>query len=138
MFTIGLIHDIGCVLLLKSLGDIAAEEETFANDELLDGMHEVHANLGAELLARWQFSDADVNIVKLHEWEVFGANSDKNLLVINLADHLAHHAGYGFFNRPDFVPAELDAAKRLALKPDVIEDIEITIRETMEKAAETF
>ncbi len=116
----GLIHDIGSVLLLKSLEDIVSSGTILDTSELISSVHEVHACFGALLLENWSFNQEFVDICKLHEWPRFAPDTAPMLLIVNLADHLAHLLDFGFFPREPQDPLDLHSAQLLKIDSETL------------------
>jgi len=137
-FMSGLVHDIGSVLLLKSLGEIVSPKTTFDEADLINSIYEVHTSFGATLLDEWEFSQDFVKIAKLHEWTKFDPETEKNVLIANLADNLAHKIGYGFFDKGEIDLPGLDSIKLLEIDPDVLDKIGEEVKTLMEESIGVF
>lgn len=97
IFLMGIIHDIGKMLLIKAVQDITPNE-SFENQEIQLAIHEIHTSFGAILIKKWGFSEEFINIADLHHWNRFPEGTAKELLIINLADALSQNIGFGFFD----------------------------------------
>ncbi len=122
-FMKGLLHDIGSVLLLKSLDENICRKTEFADGELIDCIYEVHSSFGAALLERWEFSPDFIRIVKEHEWTAFTEDTEKDVLIANLADNLVHKISFGVFNKEDTALPDLESARRLGINPTLLNEI---------------
>ncbi len=127
-FLTGIIHDIGKVLLLKAVSDISPNE-SFADQALHSAIQEVHTVFGAVLIKKWGFSKPYVQAVEFHHWSHFPEGTQKELLVLHIADVLVKSLGYSFSGsqsrpRSDEVPPELtDILRRLNLDTGVLKEI---------------
>ncbi len=115
VFVIGLLHDIGKMLLGPFLaqedidlsdagGDVTAMERDYL------GMD--HQEAGALIASRWNLSPVVQDVLRHHHG---GVPADENLMttaVVRLADTLSHDLGHGFKEGHRFVSATL--AKDLA------------------------
>jgi len=137
-FTCGLIHDIGSVLLLKSLGEVVSPKTTFDEAELINSVHEVHTIFGAALLEKWGFTRDFVRVAKLHEWTKFDPETEKDVLIVNLADNLVHQIGYGFFDKGEIDLAGLDSTKLLQIGPDILEKMGQEVEKAIEESTGTL
>ena len=137
-FMSGLIHDIGSVLLLKSLGEIVSPKTTFDEADLINSIYEVHTSFGAYLLDEWEFSQDFIKFAKLHEWTKFDPETEKDVLIVNLADNLAHKIGYGFFDKGEIDLPGLDSIKLLEIDPDVLDKIGEEVKTLMEESIGAF
>jgi putative nucleotidyltransferase with HDIG domain len=88
IFLMGLVHDIGKMLLIKVFVDMYPDVP-ITDEDLQRVIHEIHTTFGGVLLKKMHFSKQIVNIAEFHHWEMFEESSDKELLVISLADALA-------------------------------------------------
>lgn len=97
IFLMGVVHDIGKLLLLKVLMDIDPEM-SFESVEIQSAIHEIHTTFGAALLKKMRFSSEFIQIAEFHHWNGFSKNEGKELPIIHLADYLTDLIGYGFFD----------------------------------------
>lgn len=88
IFLMGLVHDIGKMLLIKVFVDMYPDVP-ITDEDLQRVIHEIHTTFGGVLLKKMNFSRQIINIAEFHHWEQFEENADKQLLVISLADALA-------------------------------------------------
>ncbi|MBF0573076.1 MAG: HDOD domain-containing protein [Desulfamplus sp.] len=95
----GLIHDVGATLLIKNIGENATENTDIDINGLIEAVFEVHASFGGLLLNKWNFSKDFVSVASLHEWNKYGDKTEREVLIVNLADILSCKIGYGFFNK---------------------------------------
>lgn len=134
----GLIHDIGSVLLLKSLGDFISFGEKLDKEEVINSVYEVHTNFGALLLDKWAFTKSFVEICKLHEWTDFSPDTDKEILIVNLADHITDTIGCGFFIKKPMDLMELNSVKILEIDADTITDVANEVSTMMADSSRLF
>ncbi|MBF0467989.1 MAG: HDOD domain-containing protein [Desulfamplus sp.] len=127
----GLIHDVGATLLIKNIGENITESSQLDINDLIASVFEVHASFGGALLNKWGFSKDFVDVASLHEWDKFDEKTEKEVLIVNLADKLSYKIGYGFFNKdvPEF--SDMQSADLLGLT-----DSELTV--ICDKAAKTI
>ncbi|MCG8632376.1 MAG: HDOD domain-containing protein [Desulfobacterales bacterium] len=95
LFLMGIIHDIGKMLLMKAFVDIHPDKSV-ADPELRLAIHEIHTTFGAVLLKKMRFSSPFVQAAEFHHWNTYDKDTDQELLILCLADHLAYETGYGF------------------------------------------
>jgi putative nucleotidyltransferase with HDIG domain len=120
-FLMGLIHDIGKALLLKSFTDVS-QSETLNIDLVKTNIQEAHLSLGAGLLKRWGFGDEFVQVILHHEDTEFSPETNKEILVTHMANLLSRKTGYSFFDDENDL-AELDSAKLLEIDPKAFDRI---------------
>ncbi|MFH2090761.1 MAG: HDOD domain-containing protein [Pseudomonadota bacterium] len=144
VFLMGIIHDIGKVLLLKAIADISPDEP-IKDKALLSAIQEVHTVFGAVLIKKWGFSKEQVRAVELHHWESYPDWTEQELLITHIADIMVSKIGLGSFgdfsgDQPDeeFSPAFYSVLKQLDIEPDRIEPISDRVKEMMKKIANSF
>jgi len=138
-YFMGLIHDMGKVLILKTLGDLHHKYESLDVDEMLDEAKAVHTSFGSSTLRKWGFSDAYTRMCLLHSGPKFKTTTDKEILLINLAGNIAKKAGYGVRSIPDDINiATLDSRIFLGIEPPDIDNIIENIEKLMEDVSDIF
>ena len=95
VFLMGITCDLGNVLLMKAISDLSPDT-AFDDPALLRAIHEIHTTFGAALLKKWTFPDTFVRLAELHHWSDFPPETEREILVVHLADFLAGTLGYGF------------------------------------------
>jgi len=108
IFLMGIVHDIGKMLLIKAIADINPEE-TFEDGELLVAIHEIHTTFGSVVLKKMRFSQDFVKIAEFHHWNDFSKDEEQELLIIHLSDFLAAAAGFSFFRSKKDKKIQLDS-----------------------------
>ncbi|MCG8563488.1 MAG: HDOD domain-containing protein [Desulfobacterales bacterium] len=128
LFLMGIIHDIGKVLLLKAYVDLAQEPD-LGNIKLKTAIHEIHTTFGAVLLKKLRFSPPFVQVAEFHHWNIYTQDCAQELIIINLANHLTQKIGFGFMsmgNRDEQAQQsieELTPFKQLGLDLDSVKSI---------------
>jgi len=93
-YTMGLLHDIGKLLLLQTFADIAQKRTDASEQQCLDLMHRYHGEFGAVLLAKWKFP-GDYQQVALHHDDLSKVAQPNNALyVVSLANLIAIQNGF--------------------------------------------
>ncbi|MBU2627446.1 MAG: HDOD domain-containing protein [Proteobacteria bacterium] len=147
VFLMGIIHDIGKMLLMKAVIDMNPKENL--NDPKLQlAVHEIHTTFGAVLLKQMRFSKEFIQIAEFHHWNDFSKQDEKELLVIHLSDFLAGRIGFGFFdidqhddkNKPDKTAAlaNLNSLKQLNLDPEKVMQTADEIKSVIMNSAAVF
>ena len=136
-FLMGLIHDIGIVLVLKHLKGISFSQDPSRLDQVYPVLHKIHSDFGAAIIKRWGFPDQFVRVVLQHEGPNFGPDTEKDVLIVNLAKNMAYHLGYGLVI-PDVDPADLDAARLLNITTDSLIGICQEIKENVIGSSDVF
>jgi putative nucleotidyltransferase with HDIG domain len=121
-FFMGIIHDIGKVLLVKVLGDAYHYDNILDIDDLIDTIRKLHANLGGAVLKRWGFPEDHIRIAVKHPGPRFTPDTEQSILIVNLASYLADSMEYGIHDIE--VPvSDLDSARLLEIDEDTIKAI---------------
>jgi len=105
IFQMGIIHDIGKLLMIKAIIDINPDE-VFNDEALLIAIQEIHTTFGGVLLKKWKFSNDFIRITELHHRNDFSEKREMKLIIIHLANHLSKNIGFDFFNLNDDTSAK--------------------------------
>ena len=92
LFTIGLLHDIGKVLLLRIMSEMkaAGEQDAVMDDaHLEDFLHEHHTGFGRAVLQRWGFPTGFTEVILHHENPLACASPSKAMQIVHVADQIA-------------------------------------------------
>ena len=97
IFSIGLLHDIGKLLMIQVAGELAQRQaaHTIDQDELHGAMDDNHERLGAAILKKMGYPEAFAGLVKQHHHIQASEATPKALQVLQQADLLARAAGFG-------------------------------------------
>jgi putative nucleotidyltransferase with HDIG domain len=137
IFLMGLTHDVGKVVLLRAFAEIP-QEEKLKTEALLPTIQEAHQSVGTMLLKRWGFGEEFIRVVALHEGANFSEETNKEILVVHLANLLARKMGFSFFEWDGRDPAELPSARLLGLSSEVLQGVEDKVREIVKDVAHLF
>ena len=80
VFLMGIIHDIGKMLLMKAFTDIHPETDITERETQL-AVHEIHTTFGAVLLKKMRFSPSFVHVAEFHHWNRFSKDTDQEMLL---------------------------------------------------------
>ena len=133
-FFMGLIHDIGKVLLLKTFSDIHAHNGSLDQGEVIAGIEEVHTSFGGTILRKWGFSEGLARISLLHQGPHFRQDTDKEILTVNLAGKMASKIGYSLSDHEEIELSKLDSARLLDIESYRLDKL---CEETKKKMDET-
>lgn len=142
VFLMGIIHDIGKVILLKAVSDIAPEEP-LDDKSLLAAIQDVHTVFGAVLVKKWGFSKEHIKVVEHHHWTTFPKKTEKELMVIHVANFMAAKSGFSsFFPLPKdknyMSPELLTVLKGLNLDPKNFDKLSETLTDAMVNLSDQF
>jgi putative nucleotidyltransferase with HDIG domain len=135
LFLMGLLHDIGKVLLLKTLGENSPQEGKFDKADIIESIQEVHASFGAALLEQWGFSKEFVKMARIHEWSNYDEKTEKEILIINVANNMSRKMGYSFFDDDEIDLENLEAIRMLEINNDIYSSISEGAEKIMQDSA---
>ena len=135
-FLMGLIHDIGKILLLKAFSEVKMGS-SLKIEAIEANVHEAHIGLGSMLLKRWGFDAEFINVISHHEDEEFSPDTVKEILVVHLANILTRQIGFSLFEEEvDF--AEVASAQILKLESEQIEGFGEEVKSIISDVAHLF
>jgi len=138
IYFMGLTHDIGKVLLLKTFGDIYSKNKLWDVKEITIGIQEFHTSFGAAILRKWGFSEEFARISLMHEGPEFRPETNKDILAVNLASNVADKIGYGLAADEEFELQSLASARLLNIDSGIIDDLSEEARELMQETTNIF
>lgn len=99
-YALGLMHDIGKVLLLHSAAELLkkarkSKVESIAVEDTLDAIRDHHNVFGAALLKRWHFTPTFSEVAELHDRRHLNADCAIEIRVVALASVAANENGFG-------------------------------------------
>jgi putative nucleotidyltransferase with HDIG domain len=102
-FCMGLLHDIGKLILLQILADMELKGQFnggFSTDKLIDTITAHHCVFGAKLLEKWKYADSYIRCASNHE-DIRRDNEEgqeetlpKEILIVRFANMAAKSMGY--------------------------------------------
>jgi putative nucleotidyltransferase with HDIG domain len=135
-FLMGLVHDIGKSLLLKAFTGIS-QVKNINFDIIKANIQQGHLSVGGVLLRRWGFDNIFVKVVTMHEGYELTQETEKEILIVHLANMLTRTIGYSLFDdEVDF--KELDSAKFLEIDPDKLSKIGEEVKAVIQDVAHLF
>ena len=129
----GLLHDIGTLLLLQVVGEIQLRGslKTMGALAVMDFATTYHCKFGFEILKRWKLPGKISNIALWHENIAEAESKTHELLIVNFADMLVSSMGYAPPGPVPADPQESESAHLLKLEPLAISAIKIELRKIM-------
>jgi putative nucleotidyltransferase with HDIG domain len=135
-FLMGLVHDIGKSLLLKAFTGIS-QIKNINFDVVQANIQQGHLSMGGVLLRRWGFDDIFIKVVSLHEGHELSPETEKEILVIHLANMLTRTIGYSLFENEVDLNA-LDSAKFLQMDAGTLDQIGENVKGIIQDVAHLF
>jgi HD-like signal output (HDOD) protein len=136
LFLLGVTHDIGKIVMLKAFSDILAGK-SFQMDAIRSNMQEGHIEITRMLLKRWGFGEDFTRILTHHAAEEYNSSTEKEILIINLANMLTGNIGFSLIE-VDVEFSELESVKLLKMEPEKIEGIGKEIKKIIQDVAHLF
>ncbi len=132
LFTLGLLHDVGKVVLFHYFPEmyIEALEEAVKRQgqDLALVEREVmgldHGEVGQMLLKRWKFPDLIAGPIGVHHYAEIPERVDEvDVALLQAADHAALASGVGAAGNPHIIPLPERVFQILEIKPQQVEDL---------------
>ena len=136
-FLMGLIHDIGKALLLKALSDVCPQQVSSNMSAVYEIIQKVHANFGGVIVKRWGLTERFIKIAVEHEGPEFDDQTDKEVLLVNLASNLAKYLGYSLIEK-DVNLSQLIVTRLLGIDPASLDAIGQEVKELVLGASDFF
>lgn len=134
VFQAGIFHDIGELLLIKTLEDIDANgtDRVLSSKPLvLEVVDTLHSELGFKVLKQWNLPETYCNVARQHHSS--SATSDRVVQIVTLADAACLKLGVGLQHDDEAPLANCPEAEALGLSEIQLAELEITIEDAVEK-----
>jgi HD-like signal output (HDOD) protein len=144
-FIVGLLHDLGRLVLLSRAPQKAAE--VFARYQesrilLRDAEVEVlgfdHAQIAEELMRLWQYPATLIQAVAFHHHPISARVYQLETAIVHVADYLVHAMGTGSSGERFVPPLNHKAWDRIGLSPNILESVMNSVDEQIHVLMETF
>jgi len=137
-FLMGLIHDIGKVLLIKGFNDMTDRMEDGSPQDIADAVQEAHTSFGGAILQRLGFTPDYIKIAESHEAAKYFETTKKEILVISLANMLTRKTGFSPFEYDGRPLSGLESARLLGADEAVIGQVADATGDLMQTIAGIF
>jgi len=129
-FTIGLLHDIGKLLLLQVIGDLQKNKkigDKVETSELIHTINTHHGKFGAALLKKWKFSENFIRVAAYHNNLEAADSISKELLIVHFGNLMVKSIGFCLSDQEDIQQEEIDledteSARHLGLSAVMIDE----------------
>ncbi|MBF0101603.1 MAG: HDOD domain-containing protein [Desulfobacterales bacterium] len=136
-FSIGMMHDIGKVVLLRYITEKEPEKYGISITQIISGIIKSYMSISGMILRHWRFGKRFIRAATMQEGLLFDRGTDKAVLVINVANAIACKAGYAVMDEvKEF--STLESAKLLGLSVEVLEYIKENIQTNMAELEKNY
>jgi putative nucleotidyltransferase with HDIG domain len=144
-FTVGILHDIGKLILGNFLKGSYSEVVKLANknkinfaiaEEKLLGIH--HAEVGGRILEKWNFPEFMAFAVRKHHNPLESDDNKALIGIVNLADTWVREFGIGIGNNEDSESLEKSIIKELDIDETVKKHVEEYLSSEMKQMGDLF
>lgn len=136
-FQMGLLHDIGKVFLFGKIGGILGKDDSMDMAELYITIKGFHHKFTGAMLKRWGFEAGFISTILSQENAASNPNSEKDALIINLANNLSYRMGCGLTPK-ESEQADLSAAEKLGLDMNTVGSITDRVMAIMKDSVSAF
>ncbi len=140
-FTLGMLHDIGKLVILKILSEMD-NKDAFGEDvdsiELFNSLEGYHGQFGKALLKMWGFSD-EFGRVSMHHESLEGVDPISNsLLAVHFANLLVKAMGYGQEESEEIDVENAESTRFLKIELTMISEIEQEVKLLVDDVKESI
>ncbi len=125
-YTLGLLHDLGWLLLMVQGPDIfkaIAQEEDRTRQELEPAWGVDHQLWGAKLAERWELPEPFQVVAMHHHQPAIAMDPPRYLCIVHVANYLATVAGFNFLTTP-LEPVAQEALDKLGIDGETLAEME--------------
>ncbi len=138
-FFMGIVHDIGKVVLIKAISDFFTPEKKVKLKDIQNSIGDIHAGFGGALMRRWKYPEEFMKVVTQTEKEEYTEHVRQEVLITNLANHIADTVGQSIFAGEGIDELmELDSVKRLDFDADTVEGLTRDVAKIMKETVHMF
>ena len=140
-FTLGLMHDIGKLVLFQAVGELQRRKRLGKNidtAELYNTVDTHHNKFGAALLKKWKFSTGYVQIAAYHDNLEEADPISKELLVVHFANLLVKSMGYDQTQQAEIDVEDAESTRLLRLNSMMIAQVKDQVKGRMEEMRKIF
>lgn len=94
IYFVGLMHDIGVLLVTRILEDIACVEPIEDSATIYSAVSQLHGEFGGVLLARWDMDTRTQELIRFHEVKAKVMGYGLDMQILHIADQVVNAFGY--------------------------------------------
>ena len=140
-FTLGLLHDIGRLVLLQAVGELQLKKklgDNIDNADLTETIDKNHGKFGAALLKKWKFTEDFVHVATFHDRLADCEAISNSLLVVHFANLIVKSMGYSMSEAGDIDLEGSQSARLLKVDAEIISKVKDRVKTHMEDLKEFF
>ena len=138
LFLMGLIHDIGKVVLINGLSKTGLRHRELAAKHIDQVIEELHTTFGGTVLESAGLGQEFIDVAELHENTRFTTRTDPAIMIVSLANSTAREMGYGARHSQKLDLARLPAAMILHITAEHLNRMRTDLEVTVKKARIAF
>lgn len=120
-YLMGLLHDIGKLLVLQVLSELTKDMQEMKPAFFLDIMDTLHNKVGSILLARWSFSPIYLSVALNHQDISYSDKPEREVLVVHFANLFVRELGFSLKKAEEEDLLISNSAKLLGLNAGILE-----------------
>lgn len=132
-FVAGLLHDVGKLVILRSIEKLIAEkgiEGPLPDSMAMEMIDALHCEFGHDLMQRWNLPEVYACIGRDHHLSETD-NGNVLMVIVRLVDQITRKMGIGCPAEPSLEPAASEEACALMLSEVAIADLEVTLEDKL-------
>lgn len=132
-FLAGLMHDVGKLVVMRSIEKLMFEQKIEAalpDAVAMEMVDALHCEFGFELTRRWNLPEAYAVICRDHHLEACDTGNVL-LVAVRLIDEVCRKMGIGCAPEPGLMPAAGEEAAALMLNEVALADLEVTLEDKL-------
>jgi len=137
LFTMGLLHDIGKLLLLQIVIEIdskSSDGRDIEGSDVNETLDTYHGLFGASLLKKWEFPSEFAHIAQYHHRPDEAGTLSKELMIVHLANLISKALGYGLHGTETLDLEHAASARFFDLPLSEIIQVEERVKQLMENS----
>ncbi|MFP4580744.1 MAG: HDOD domain-containing protein [Candidatus Sumerlaeia bacterium] len=134
-YMLGLLHDIGTIVILNKLNEMYADGESVEihEDLIIELVDSFHAQLGAIILNHLEFDEELCQIVETHHTpELYNDQENTLFQILQVENNILIKAGVAVHPNPNIAITSLPSFEKLGLNPIFVAEEEVDAEDQFE------